>query len=389
MELKGKKVLVTGATGFIGSRLVEVLIEKYKCEISVLVRDFAKLPFIARFPVKIISGSLDDKIVIDKAVSGVDVIFNLAAAMGGTDEYLRKINVDALENLLEIAMQKKVRKVIHTSTLSVYGNPQSGIISEEIPGKYGAGCYGDSKLDGENLALSFAKEKSYPVVVIQPTIVYGPFSKMWTIGRINALRKTKVVLIDQGGGTCNAVYVDDLIQGMICAVLSENGNGERFLISGEKTSTWRDFWQSYEEMLQIKGEFVSMTLKEATHFFEETQRPLPFFSQLKNILSDQELRHKIRELTPIKIPYLFVKKFFPRKIADGLMNQIVEFPDLINSNCEIEKPLIPLHPDEATIYSGTATVSVEKAQKMINYQPIFDLQAGMKKTEAWAKWFGC
>lgn len=389
MELKGKKVLVTGATGFIGSRLVEVLIDKYKCEISVLVRDFAKLPFIARFPVKIISGSLDDKIVIEKAVSGVDVIFNLAAAMGGTDEYLRKINIDALENLLEIAMQKKVRKVIHTSTLSVYGNPQSGIISEEIPGKYGAGCYGDSKLDGENLALSFAKEKSYPVVVIQPTIVYGPFSKMWTIGRINALRKTKVVLIDQGGGTCNAVYVDDLIQGMICAVLSENGNGERFLISGEKTSTWRDFWQSYEEMLQIKGEFVSMTLKEAKHFFEETQRPLPFFSQLKNILSDQELRHKIRELTPIKIPYLFVKKFFPRKIADGLMNQIVEFPDLINSNCEIEKPLIPLHPHEAAIYSGTAAVSVKKSQKMINYQPIFDLQAGMKKTEAWAKWFGC
>ena len=121
-----------------------------------------------------------------------------------------KLSVDALENLLEIAMQKKVRKVIHTSTLSVYGNPQSGIISEEIPGKYGAGCYGDSKLDGENLALSFAKEKSYQVVVIQPTIVYGPFSKMWTIGRINALRKTKVVLIDQGGGTCNAYMLTTL-----------------------------------------------------------------------------------------------------------------------------------------------------------------------------------
>ena len=75
-----------------------------------------------------------------------------------------------------------------------------------------------------------------------------------------------------------------------------------------------------------------MTLEETIHFFEETQRPLPFFSQLKNILSDQELRHKIRELTPIKIPYLFVKKFFPRKISDGLMNQIVEFPDLRNSN---------------------------------------------------------
>ena len=84
-----------------------------------------------------------------------------------------------------------------------------------------------------------------------------------------------------------------------------------------------------------------------------------------------------------------MKKFFPRKISDGLMNQIVEFPDLRNSNCDRETPLIPLHPDEAAIYSGTAAVSVEKAQKMINYQPIFDLQAGMKKTEAWAKWFGC
>ena len=110
---------------------MEVLIEKYKCEISVLVRDLTKLPFISRYPIKIISGSLDDKLVMEKAVSGIDVIFNLAAAMGGSDEYLRKINVDALKNLLEIA-KSNVKKVIHTSTLSVYGNPQSGVISEEI-----------------------------------------------------------------------------------------------------------------------------------------------------------------------------------------------------------------------------------------------------------------
>ena len=133
MKIKEAKVFVTGATGFIGSRLVESLIEDHSCEVYVLVRDFSKLSNICRYPVNVISGGLEDYKALRDGARKADIVFNLASAMWGDRDYYYQLNVHALEVFLEICKEEGIHHFIHTSSISVYGCPLSGVINEDTP----------------------------------------------------------------------------------------------------------------------------------------------------------------------------------------------------------------------------------------------------------------
>ena len=94
--------------------------------------------------------------------------------------------------------------------------------------------------------------------------------------------------------------------------------------------------------------------------------------QLKELLRDQELRHKIRDLPPIKIPYKIIKNFLPGQVSDRVIQQIVDHnKPQIHEEQLLEKDILTLLPEEIDLYSSRAPVSIEKVQRITDFEPAF------------------
>ena len=185
MRIKGKKVLVTGAGGFVGSHLVEALVKK-GAKVRALVHynsrnDWGMLEDVSkqiRDQVEVMAGDLRDSDCIRKAVRGQDVIFHLGALIGIPYSYVNPrdvvdTNVNGTLNILTAAHDFKIEKVVHTSTSEIYGSAQYAPMDEKHPVNPQS-PYAASKSGADLLALSFYRSFDLPVGIIRPFNVYGP-----------------------------------------------------------------------------------------------------------------------------------------------------------------------------------------------------------------------
>ncbi|HEX3703076.1 MAG TPA: NAD-dependent epimerase/dehydratase family protein [Vicinamibacterales bacterium] len=375
--LRGVRVLVTGATGFIGGRLVERLVREEGASVRALVRNFANAPRIARFAIEMVPGDLLSPVALDRAVARCDVVFHCAYGALGPDAERRVVNVQGTESVLAAALAHHCRRVVHVSTMSVYGDPASGDIDETAPRKYTGSAYGDSKIDAENAALGYC-DKGLSVAVVQPTIVYGPWALTWTIKPLQQLQTGRVILVNDGTGTCNPVYIDDVVTAMIAAAGSAEAHKQAFLISGNEPVTWRAFFERYQRMLPASAT-VAMTAEQARAHFEASE-PKGFVSETVRVLR-REVRKRealIRErLSPTR----------PGRIAltaaEGV--SLLSRPGTAPAAVE-ELPVPPLAPSKVPMFAAQARFRSDKATALLGYHPAFDLDRGMAMTEAWARW---
>jgi hypothetical protein len=142
---------------------------------------------------------------------------------------------------------------VHVSSFVVYQIPVEGEVAEESPQETSSAGYAYTKRKLEDELLRAAGEDALPMTILQPTIVYGPFSRSWTIDPADMLRYGTVILPDRGEGICNAVYVDDVVSAMILAALHPRAAGQRFLISGPKPITWGLFYEAMARAAGTKG----------------------------------------------------------------------------------------------------------------------------------------
>ncbi|MFE7116959.1 SDR family NAD(P)-dependent oxidoreductase [Streptomyces sp. NPDC057654] len=180
----GRTVLVTGAEGFIGSTLVDLLVERgARVRALVHYKPYAERGYLARYlgadsPVEMVAGDVRDAGRVMDAVAGCDTVFHLAALIGipysyEAPEAYVQTNVVGTQNVAAACRRHGVRRMVHTSTSEVYGTALTAPISEAHP-LQPQSPYSASKIGADMMALSYAHAFELPVTVVRPFNTYGP-----------------------------------------------------------------------------------------------------------------------------------------------------------------------------------------------------------------------
>jgi nucleoside-diphosphate-sugar epimerase len=365
MSLKGQKVFVTGATGFIGGRLVEKLLLEEGADVVAFVRNWSQCARLARLPVRMIKGSLADRDAVTNAMSGCSVVFHLAFDLSGVD-----VNLDGLRALAAAAKHNAVQRFVHVSTISVYEPLPDGVITENSPAEPIGHFFADAKLAVEQEVLHLHETENLPAVIIQPTIVYGPFSKPWTDGPATQLLNGDVVLPDGGNGICNAVYVDDVVHAMIRAAEAGGVEGKRYLISGPEPTTWGKLYGGMAAALDV-GPLKYMSREE----IERINSNLA--SSAKLLLADPKRVLLIPGMRPLA---MWVKNALGDEAKGKLKQLFGKYRKIA------PRPVYMPDASKLSLFACKSEVSISKARAELGYSPEFDIENGMAMTSAYLKW---
>ena len=295
MDLKNKRILVTGADGFIGSHLAERLVAKgAKVKAFVFYNAFNRWGWIDSFPepikkkIEVFCGDMRDPNGVLEAVKGADVVFHLAALIGipfsyhSPDSYV-DTNIKGTLNVLQAARKCKVKKIIHTSTSEVYGTAQYIPIDEKHPINPQS-PYAATKAAADSLALSFYRSFDLPVTIIRPFNTFGPRQSARAIMPTiitQILSGKKTIELGSLETTRDFNYVDNVVDGFVRIAEEKKTEGEVFNIgSGREISI---------------GELVNViagVLKKDIKTKKERKRVRPSKSEVRRLLCDSDKAQK-------------------------------------------------------------------------------------------------
>lgn len=247
MTLKGKQVLVTGATGFVGGALAMRLLAE-GVHVRALVRDAARARDIEARGASLVVGDLADPEALAKAVAGCSVVFSVGAALHGSAVEQYAVNVTGVAQLVDAAQAAGVQRIVHVSSIAVYGYDRAGIMSEAMPPRPGVDYYGQSKALGEEVLLKRGAEHGIEVTVVRPGMIYGPRSGFWSGKVFDFVRRRPAFLPGSGATYCPVVYIDDVVDLLIVAAQHAAASGEIFNAVTDEAVTWREYLAAYASL---------------------------------------------------------------------------------------------------------------------------------------------
>ena len=224
-------VLVTGASGFLGRRLVEVLREQ-GFAVRALVRKTSRVEGLQLAGAEIVYGDVTDPASLGPAFAGADYVVHAAAGTSGSEDQMRRVTVDGTDNVLQACHLSGVGKLVYISSCSVYGIAacQDGALLDETAPLEASpllrGAYSSTKLAAEQRVMAHINEKECAIVCLRPGTIYGPGGENFTPMVGFALKDRIFLIIDRKGFIMPLVYIDNFIEAVILAMTSDRSNGQ-------------------------------------------------------------------------------------------------------------------------------------------------------------------
>jgi nucleoside-diphosphate-sugar epimerase len=243
-------ILVTGATGFLGSALMTKLLEQQQ-PVRVLVRDEAKARTQFGDAVEIVVGEITDAASVQRAVAGASIVYHFAGRLyhpSTPAELYYRTHVEGTRILLEACKgQSSLQRIVHCSTTGVHGVTGTTPAAEDAPFAP-TNPYEKSKLEGELLALRACKEDGLPVSVARPGLVYGP-GDLHLLGFFASIKKGRPCLIDGGKALIHPIYIDDMTAAFLLCAERPQAIGHSYNIAGDHPVSFRELAEAIAHAL--------------------------------------------------------------------------------------------------------------------------------------------
>ena len=319
------KIFVTGSEGFIGSHLVERLVDsEYKVKALVLYNSFNNYGWLEELPnstknqIEIVSGDIRNSDSVKLYMKDCKVVLNLAALIAIPYSYVSPsayidTNIKGTLNLLQTAKELGIKKFIHTSTSEVYGSAQYIPIDEQHP-LVGQSPYAASKIGADQLAYSFYSTYNMPVSIVRPFNAYGPRQSARAIIPTiisQIANNNKEIKLGSLKPSRDYTYVEDVANGFIKAMKSRKNNG---LVTNLGTG--------YEITMKELANKISKLMNKKIKIVEDKKRVRPKNSEVERLKSDFSRAVKILNWKP---KYAGEKGF-----EDGLKKTIQWYSDPTN-----------------------------------------------------------
>jgi predicted dehydrogenase/nucleoside-diphosphate-sugar epimerase len=284
------RVVVSGGTGFIGTALIERLAEIGFDDLIVPVRGYRTTASVARFPVMLPRVDLSNRSEVREMVRGARWVFHLA--YGQHDADAKRITVDGTRMVVEEAAAAGAEAIVVLSTMYVFGHPRTdALVDESWPYDPAGGIYGKTKMMMERWCLQHARDLGRTrLVVLNPSCVFGPEGKTYTRLPEELARKGQFAWVDEGRGTANYVYIDNLIDAMLLIAAHSDAHGQRFIVNDDSCS-WREFLAPL--LSRPADEFASYTPTELAGFGKQNRATVRQVA--KSLSGDAKLREWVKD----------------------------------------------------------------------------------------------
>ncbi|MEM9645164.1 MAG: NAD(P)-dependent oxidoreductase, partial [Planctomycetota bacterium] len=343
------RILVTGASGFLGGRVMEAMYLTNSATPVGTIRGWSRAARAARFPIDLVVCDIEDAQAVDHVVSqGFDAIVH--TAYSDTRESI----VGGTKNLLDAAAKHGVPRFVFISTAEVYGPGVSGIVTEESPTPSSGRLYGDAKIEAEQICRD-READGIATTILRPSLIHGPFSASWTIDIAKRLQSGRWGTFDESGeGTANLVYVDDLVRAIFACLADDAAVNETFNINGPNPPTWNEYFAAFNKALDQPDLQAISSNK----------------SRFRTMIMD-----RIGAMADVVLD----------RFEDQLMNIYLKggWASKVMKKVKSELDATPTGTELHDLYSRSARYDDSKLRNLLNFEPKFDLDRGLGLTVQW------
>ena len=357
-------VAITGANGFIGARAVDMLAS---LDEPPRVRLLTRRKLRGGRDCAIVK--LDDRASVKAALDGCDAVIHCAFDFNDMP-FNRRAALVLGEECAAIGA-----RLVHVSTAAVHEPFPDGDLDEETIPPSGGSEYKHVKRAIENELLGLAGKAGLEVVILQPAVVYGPFGRAWTDSPVRELLTGTVVLPEDGLGLCNAVYVDDVCQAVIASLTAPLASGERILVSGPAPVTWKAFYGAYQDMLHLDALRPEPAAGQGE---ARSEAPTEAGSEAPSVaVSEERGGTSSNGVIPSNATRLktLVSKFVGGQ-AMARMNLLANF----SLSLVLRRKIHGARGAKLALFRSRCHIRIDKARRLLAYQPRFDLATGMQST---------